>query len=92
MSRKTPISKTMRRALVEMADSAAYSKRIYKLDSDSDFHRIRWVVLQNTIENILYTVLSWPRDEANHYAVALVLTREHHQNTACPLLAAGTTP
>lgn len=80
--RKTPISRTMRCALVELADAAAYSKRAYKDDSEgkgSNFHRTRWVVLEHAIENMLYVALHWPRDAATKYAVSLVLTREHHQ-------------
>lgn len=87
MSRKTPISKTMRRAFVELADAAAYSKVKYQSGPDgteADFFRVRYVVLENAIENIIYVALHWSRDEAKKYAVSLVLTREHHQRQFSP--------
>lgn len=85
--RRTPIGPTIRRVFVEMADSAAYSKRQYKANPnarDADFDRHRWTILENAIETCLYVALHWTQEDARKYAGALVLTREEWQTREAP--------
>lgn len=82
--RRKSITPTIRRIFEEMADAAAWSKRQVESGKDVDFDRIRYVVLQNSIAHCMYVTMGWTRDDARHYATALVESKIKHQNATVP--------
>ena len=80
--RRTPITPTMRRVLAEMADGAAYSKRMITQGParDVDFNRTRYVVLENTIANCLFVALRWDMNDARKHSEELVSQRVQAQD------------